>query len=321
MKILINVLIGIFCTALSMQVGAFKADPQETNIQKAILVTGASSGIGKRTAEYLVKQGYFVYAGARKEKDIADLSANKNMLGVRLDVTIQEDIDKAVALITKEGRGLYGLVNNAGVTVFGPLIEVSEKDMQFQMDVNLFGPYRVTKAFAPLLIESKGRVINISSVAGVFTAPMLGAYNMSKFAVEAYTEVLAKELKKFGVGVSMVEPGNYNSKIIKTMKRRMQQNDTSTDTQYQKEMQQLFQYFTEDRSNHKDPIEVANAVFDAISSKNPKLRYMVVPAEPEARVTIRKVMERLVQLNKKQPYEYDRKALIEMLDKALEVSQ
>ncbi len=321
MKILINVLIGIFCTVLSMQVGAFKADPQETNIQKAILVTGASSGIGKRTAEYLVKQGYFVYAGARKEKDIADLSANKNMLGVRLDVTIQEDIDKAVALITKEGRGLYGLVNNAGVTVFGPLIEVSEKDMQFQMDVNLFGPYRVTKAFAPLLIESKGRVINISSVAGVFTAPMLGAYNMSKFAVEAYTEVLAKELEKFGVGVSMVEPGNYNSKIIKTMKRRMQQNDTSTDTQYQKEMQQLFQYFTEDRSNHKDPIEVANAVFDAISSKNPKLRYMVVPAEPEARVTIRKVMERLVQLNKKQPYEYDRKTLIEMLDKALEVSQ
>ncbi|MBT5218310.1 MAG: SDR family NAD(P)-dependent oxidoreductase [Woeseia sp.] len=93
---------------------------------------------------------------ARKAADIEALNAIENVQGIRLDVTVQEEIDAAVAHITKEGRGLYGLVNNAGVAVLGPLIEVSEADMQFQMDVNLFGPYRVSKAFAPLIIESRG---------------------------------------------------------------------------------------------------------------------------------------------------------------------
>ncbi|MRX27204.1 SDR family oxidoreductase [Kangiella sp. HZ709] len=290
---------------------------KEKKAQKAVLITGASSGIGKKTAEMMAKQGYFVYAGARKEKDLKALSANKNMLGVRLDVTIQEDIDKAVELIRKEGRGLHAVVNNAGVTVFGPLIEVSEQDMQFQMDVNLFGPYRVTKAFAPMIIESQGRVVNISSVAGIFTGSMVGPYNMSKFAIEAYSEVLAKELKKFGVEVSIIEPGNYNSSIIKTMKRRMQQIDTTSNSQYDKEMQRLFQYFTEDRSNHKEPVDVANAIIDAVSSESPKLRYMVVPVEQEATLTLQASFNRIIELNKKQPFEQNRKALIEMLDIAL----
>ncbi|NVK22809.1 MAG: SDR family oxidoreductase [Kangiellaceae bacterium] len=292
---------------------------------KAVLVTGASSGIGKRTAEVLVEKGYFVYAGARKQKDIDALSAHKNMQGVRLDVTVQEDIDAAVDYISQQGRGLYAVVNNAGVTVFAPLIEVSEDDMQFQMDVNLFGPYRVTKAFAPLIMQSKGRIVNISSIAGTFAGAMLGPYNMSKFAIEGYSEALAQEMKKFGVTVSMIEPGNYNSKVIKNMKRRMkqgvQQNDTSADSLYEQEMQQLFRFFTEDRSNHKDPIEVAQAVMDAIESEKPKLRYMVVPNEAEARLAITKAIEDVIQMNQRQPYEYDRKQLIELLDLALEKVQ
>lgn len=295
--------------------------PSTNNTQKAVLITGASSGIGNKTAKILAEKGFFVYAGARKEKDIKALSANKNMLGVRLDVTIQDDIDKAVKLIESEGRGLHALINNAGVTVFGPLIEVSEKEMQFQMDVNLFGPYRVTKAFAPMIIKNKGRIVNISSVAGIFTGSMLGPYNMSKFAIEAYSEVLAKELNKFGVKVSIVEPGNYNSNIIKTMKRRMERDKSQNKTQFKPEMQRLFNYFTEDRSNHKDPDEVAYAVLDAISAESPKLRYMVVPIEAEANLTIKKMIERLVQLNENQPYEYNRDALVKMLDTALQTTQ
>jgi NAD(P)-dependent dehydrogenase (short-subunit alcohol dehydrogenase family) len=96
-----------------------------------------------------------VYAGARKQADLDALSAIENVQGIRLDVTIQEEIDAAVETVREAGRGLYGLVNNAGVAVVGPMIEVDEDDMQFQMDVNLFGPYRMTKAFAPLIIESR----------------------------------------------------------------------------------------------------------------------------------------------------------------------
>ena len=283
--------------------------------QKAILITGASSGIGRKIAETLANKGYFVYAGARKKKDIDALSAIENIEGIKLDVTIQEDIDNAATYVSKQDRGLYGLVNNAGVTVFGPLIEVSEADMQFQMDVNLFGPYRVTKAFAPLIMQSKGRIVTTGSIAGIFAGGMVGPYNMSKFAIEGFTEALASEMKKFGVGVSVVEPGNYNSNIIKNMKKRG--GSISDDSLFKEDMQQLFQYFTEDRSNHKDPDEVAAAVEHALFSEQPKLRYMVVPNQQQAQLTIRKAIEKVIQLNEQQPYTYDRKTLIEMLDKAI----
>jgi NAD(P)-dependent dehydrogenase (short-subunit alcohol dehydrogenase family) len=129
---------------------------------KAVLVTGASSGIGRSIAETLASNGAFVYAGARKQKDIDELSQIKNIVGIRLDVTKANEIVAAVELVKKEGRGLYGLVNNAGVFFHAPLIEVADSEMQFMMNVNVFGPYRVTKAFSPLIIESKGRISNIS---------------------------------------------------------------------------------------------------------------------------------------------------------------
>ena len=135
--------------------------------RKAVLVTGASSGIGLKMTEVLSQNGYFVYAGARKQADLDRLNAMENVQSVKLDVNKQDQIDAAVETVTKAGRGLYGLVNNAGVAIFQPLIEVEEDDMDFIFDVNVFGPYRITKAFAPLLIESKGRVMTTSSISGI----------------------------------------------------------------------------------------------------------------------------------------------------------
>jgi len=103
--------------------------------QKAVLVTGASSGLGRAMAEMMAENGYFVYAGARKDKDLEELNAIENIQGVRLDVNKQDQIDAAVKTITKAGRGLYGLVNNAGVVVAQPLIEIEEQDFYFQMNV------------------------------------------------------------------------------------------------------------------------------------------------------------------------------------------
>src|SRR6187551_722788 len=161
---------------------------------KAVLVTGASTGIGRNLTEHLAAAGYFVYAGARKDADLAALNAIKNVQAIRLDVTRQQDIEAAVATITKAGRGLYGLVNNAGVASVGPLATMSMEEIDLTMQVNVYGPVRMSRAFLPLLLASKGRNTTIGSISGILAAKDLNAYAMSKHAVEAFTDSLAAEL-------------------------------------------------------------------------------------------------------------------------------
>jgi NAD(P)-dependent dehydrogenase (short-subunit alcohol dehydrogenase family) len=289
--------------------------------QKAVLVTGASTGIGRNMAETLASEGYFVYAGARKQADIDELSAIDNVMGLRLDVNVQEDIDAAVELVRSEGRGLYGLVNNAGVGVLGPLIEIDEEDLWFQMNVNVFGPYRVTKAFAPLIIESKGRITTTGSISGILSGFMFGPYSMSKHAVEAFTDSLALEMRKFGVAVSVIEPGNYRSAIVDTLIQRMERlgRTTPEGSLYQEEIDRMISRFTDgyDSAYVKEPDEVSAALLQFLQDDNPKRRYMVVPEERQAEVTIRKAMEEMVQLNERQAYSYSRGELIAMLDEIL----
>ena len=285
--------------------------------QKAVLVTGASTGIGRKITELLAARGVFVYAGARKEKDLKELDAMDNVQSIRLDVTIQEDIDSAVETISNEGRGLYGLVNNAGVAILAPLIEVEESELDFIFDVNIYGPYRISKAFSPLIIESKGRITTISSISGILSGTFFGPYSMSKHAMEAYSDSLAREMGKLDVKVSVVEPGNYTSAIGTTLKKRMDARGVDLeDSLYQEEMQAIVDR-AGDRSQYKEPDEVAEAVYHALLDPTPKMRYMVVPNQNEAEWTIRKAIQELVELNQDHAFSYDRDALIEMLDEAL----
>lgn len=311
----------ILLALVTFNANQFSYAQQNTSTeQKAILITGASTGIGRNIAETLAGEGHYVYAGARKQADIDALSAIDNIMGIRLDVTVQEEIDAAVETITREGRGLYGLINNAGVSVSGPLIEIEETEMQFQMDVNLFGPYRVTKAFAPLIIESKGRITTTGSVSGIITGVLYGPYSMSKHAVEAFTDALAAEMTKFDVQVSVIEPGNYNSAIVESKVRRMQQRGRTPDgSLYKEELEALLRAPT-DRSVYKEPDDVAAAAMHFLFDENPKRRYLVVPSEQTAVATIRTVINELVQLNERHEYSYDREALIGMLDEALGAS-
>jgi NAD(P)-dependent dehydrogenase (short-subunit alcohol dehydrogenase family) len=311
------VLNALLLTAMALGGTATSLAAQGSGEARAILVTGASSGLGLRMTEVLSANGFFVYAGARSTEDLQRLDAMENVKSVRLDVTVQSEIDSAVELIRAEGRGLYGLVNNAGVVVVGPLIEMPEADMAFQLDVNLVGPYRVTKAFAPVLIESKGRVMMTSSLSGIVSGAFLGAYSMSKHGVEAYTDALAAELAPFGVAVSAVEPGNYRSEIVASMRERMEEAGyTPENSRYGRSMYDVFGG-PADRSNLPEPDEVARAVLDFMSTDAPRRRYLVVPNQREAEITIRKAIEELVQLNGDQPFSYDREALIRMLDEAL----
>lgn len=283
----------------------------------AVLVTGASSGIGLRITEVMSQNGYFVYAGARKKEDLKRLEAMENVESVRLDVTVPAQIDAAVELIKSRGRGLHGLVNNAGVVTMGPLIEVPVSELQWIFDVNVYGPYRVTQAFAPLIIKSKGRIVNISSIHGVFSDMLAGHYSMSKHAIEAYTDSLAAEMERFGVGVSVIEPSSYASRSGKSAVKRFEKKfDGLESSAYVKELEFLKMAASIDTAA-PDPKEVAEAVVHAIFSKTPKRRYLVASNKIGANMAMRGAMKRLLQLNQEHPFTMTREQLIELMDKEL----
>jgi NAD(P)-dependent dehydrogenase (short-subunit alcohol dehydrogenase family) len=267
--------------------------------QRAVLVTGASVGIGRKVAERLAAEGYFVFAGARKEQDLKALDAIANVKAVRLDVTVPADVAAAVEVVRGSGLPLHGIVNNAGVAVIDPVLSTSEEDFDFQMQVNVYGVFRVTKAFAPLVIASKGRIVNISSISAFQSDAGTSAYTMSKAAVEAFTNVLAVEMAPLGVSVIAVEPGAYNTDILKPALARS-----------------VTKGFEADRSAMKPPDEVAAAVLQALSDAKPKRRYMIVPEQAQAADTIKGVVDVLMQLNADQAYTYDRAALNRMMDAA-----
>jgi len=286
--------------------------------QKAVLVTGASSGLGRVMAEAMAAKGYFVYAGARKDADLEELDAIENVQAVRLDVNQQDQIDAAVKTIREAGRGLYGLVNNAGVAVLAPLIEIDEEDFHYQMNANIYGVYRITKAFAPLIIESRGRISVMGSISGTLSDATWGPYSMTKHAMEAFADALADEMKQFGVSVSLIQPGAYRSNIGRSALERMEQNNRSAaDSQFEKQMNEGINWLNRFETDHGDPTEVAAVVMKSLFDDDPKPRYLIVPNQEQAYWTINRAIERMVEQNSDQKFSYDRGQLIQMLDAAL----
>ena len=314
----ITLLIGIFICSL----GAINsAVAEEASAQKAVLVTGASSGIGLKITEVLAAKGHFVYAGARKDRDLAALNEMDNVEAIRLDVTVQKDIDAAVARITKAGRGLHGIVNNAGVAIFSPLNETPEKDIEFVFNVNVYGPYRINKAFAPLLIANKGRTTTIGSISGFLTWPQGGTYTMSKFAVEAYTDTLAVEMAETGVLVSVIEPGNFKSEIRKKVALHAIGKASDEAGEMTADETARLEQAIESNAGMKEPDAVAEAALHALFDENPKRRYMVTPNQEEAERTIKAAVTRIAQLNADQPYSYSLEELTKMLAEAVAADQ
>ena len=298
----------MFVLLITLSTSASAADAE----QRAVLVTGASSGIGLKITEKLAASSFYVYATARKPDDLARLDAMENVSSVRLDVTVQEEIDAAVKFIEAQGRGLYGVINNAGVSAFSPLTSGPESDMDFVFDVNVYGPYRVNKAFLPMLEASGGRTATIGSISG-FTGRS-GIYSMSKFAVEAYTDSLARELEDSKVHVAVVEPGGFKSRIAANRAVRALSAADRGEIELTDRQRARYERAIKEESKRKEPDEVADAVYALLTADKPKRRYMVTPNEDQARGTLEAAMRRVVQLNHDQLYEYDRAGLIEILD-------
>ena len=306
---------ALLASALPSTALAHEAAPQ-----KAVLITGASSGIGRNAAERLAADGYFVYAGARSAEDIEALNKIDNVMAVRLDVTRQDDIDAAVRLIRGQGRGLWGVVNNAGVNLVAPLIEADISDVEFLFNVNVYGVFRVTKAFAPLIIESHGRIVNISSISGFLSDEGYGIYSASKHAVEAFTDSLAAEMAHLDVFVAAVEPGNFASNIgLTRCKRRLEDVDAKPWVYFEDRRQRMLVSCRERLAagieNEGVPPDAVSVVIEhALFDANPRHHYLVVPEQVEAGWTISKVIEELLDLNADQEYSYTRDELIHYLD-------
>lgn len=184
--------------------------------KKIVIITGASTGIGFDATKTLSKQGFFVMACARKDQDLDRLrDLSENVLAIRLDVNDPEAIRK-VAIDNKEildQASSVNLINNAGIAVAGPIEALDVSEFRRQFDVNFFAVISVTQAFLPWIRKTKGRILNISSVSGLSAAPFLGPYSASKFALEALSDSLRRELASFGVKVILIEPGPIDTPI------------------------------------------------------------------------------------------------------------
>jgi NAD(P)-dependent dehydrogenase (short-subunit alcohol dehydrogenase family) len=274
--------------------------PAETRPLKPVLVTGASTGIGRCIVEHLSREGHFVYAGGRKADDLRALGQLENVQPLQLDITNATDVEAAAALIADRGRGLYGLVNNAGIATVGPILNGAEEELALVLGVNVQGTYRVTRAFAPLIVPQRGRVVIIGSISGTLASRNLSAYSMSKHALEAFADSLAAELACSGVAVSIVEPGAFRTHLTLNAAARLGGDSSLPDL-----------------SRCAGPHSVAEVVQHALFDPAPKRRYLVVTSEDEARRTMQRQIQRLVEMNDGHAFSLDRHRLIQMLDQAL----
>ena len=290
-----------------------------------ILVTGASSGIGNHLARYLAARGHIVYGTARKDNDLAELEKIQNVVPIKLDVRNPQQIQNAFDFIVNEGKGLYGLVNNAGLGEIGMFITWTDEEMFDIFDVNVFGAHRMTNTFVRLLIELKGRIVNIGSQGGIITSKYFGPYTMTKHALEAYTVSLNQELEPYGMWVSIVQPGgivsNMGSNSMPGTVARFQR----AAPPFKEEAEQVLASFNqpsppddeeESETNRKpsSPEIVSMAVYDALFSQRPKLRYLVGTKWEGDRV-INALIDKLLDENDNPQHNYSRDELVALLDR------
>jgi len=243
-----------------------------------VLITGCSSGFGLLTAARLASHNYTVIATMRNLDKQSELLSEVNKRGgkvqiLRLDVTDQGSIDDAIEEIAAKYGYLDVLVNNAGYALAGAFEDLSQEEIRMQMETNFFGVQNVTRRVIPLMRHrKKGKIINISSVAGLFSSPGLSAYNCSKWAVEAFSESLRYELKLFGIDVLLIEPGMYKTKIFFENRRlaRNFENPESPYFVYSRQLKKQTQQRVDDC--HKDNEDIAVLVEKLIQAKNPSFR-------------------------------------------------
>jgi NAD(P)-dependent dehydrogenase (short-subunit alcohol dehydrogenase family) len=254
------------------------------NESGAVVVTGASTGIGRATALLLDRKGYRVFAGIRKQADADELSrtGSDRLTSITIDVADEQSIAAARRQVAEAlgDQGLVGLVNNAGVGGGGgPIEHMSLDDLRAALEVNLVGQVAVTQAFLPLIRRGKGTIVFLASIGGRVASPFMSPYNTSKFGVEALGESLRHELRPWEIDVVVVEPGSIDTEIwgkaAETARDRVEGMSEDARRLYGKQLTRFGEMIRETAGRGIPPEKVATVVWKAISSDNPRHRYLV----------------------------------------------
>jgi len=247
-------------------------------MKSVVMITGASSGIGKVAAELFASKGFTVYATARKPEMLSEL-AKLGCRTLQLDVTNEESMLAAVQKIETEAGGVDILVNNAGYGQNGVIEELSLEAIRKQFETNVFGLVRMCQLVLPLMRQKgSGRIINIGSVGGDFTAPGASAYHASKYALEAFSDGLRMEVKPFGVTVSLIKPGGVRTNFIGETNRNFPpEMPNSPYRKFRENFARVSNKIFESDSSYGilTPEQVAQAILRAATDRRPKTRYRV----------------------------------------------
>ena len=251
---------------------------------KSVVVTGASSGIGRKIAQTLVAGGFRVFGSVRKAGDAKAVAAElgENFVPLTFDVTDRKAVDAAAAQVEEvlKGEKLAGLINNAGIAVIGAVQTLSPDEFQNQFDVNLMGVFHCTQAFLDMLgadtsrTGEAGKIINISSVSGDLAMPFMGAYNMSKFGLEGFSEALRRELMLYGIDVVVIAPGPIKTPIWekfdsdKLTKR-------AANSAYKKPLERMLSFSEQMEQSGLPPEVIGNRVMAVLQDSKPKTRYTI----------------------------------------------
>ncbi len=254
------------------------------SLDRAVVVTGASTGIGRAAVAKAVREGAHVFASVRKQEDADGLRGEFGAAVTPLlfDVAAEPAVNAGAAKVAEAlgKRKLFGLVNNAGIAVPGPLLHLDTEDLRRQFEINLFGVHTVTRAFAPLLgadpdrTGAPGRIVMISSVGGQNGAPFVGPYSSSKFALEGYSQSLRRELMLFGIDVIVVGPGATATPIW----AKAEQEDLKrfSNSPYAKAIPRVLDYMLNQGKEGLPASDVGELVWRCLTTAKPKTRYAIL---------------------------------------------
>lgn len=267
---------------------------------RSVVITGASSGIGWHAAKVLLGRGFRVFGSVRKAADAERLAGElgANVVPLLFDVTDEAGVLAGARKVREAlgGKTLAGLVNNAGIAVGGPALEIPLDDYRRQLDINVMGPVIVTRAFAPLLGTDRdlkgppGRIVMMSSVAGRHGNPLAAPYSMSKHALEAFAESLRRELLMFGIDVIIIGPGAVKTPIWD--KARDEDISVYSNSPYYKALQNLRAYMLTLGANGLPPERIGELVHYVLTASRPKVRYAV--SNQQAQLAIASTMPKRV---------------------------
>ncbi len=249
---------------------------------KVVLITGASSGFGKATAERLAAKGYTVYGTSRNEVQHNDIHF------IVMDVRDREAVARGIERIVEEQGRIDVVVNNAGMGIGGSLEMATSEEIELQMGTNFRGCVNVCQAVLPVMRgQGRGQIINLSSIGGVMGLPYQGFYSASKFAIEGFTEALAAEVRGFGIRVSMVEPGDFATNFTA---RRKNSELTAKNAAYGASFARSLELIEKEENGGLRPEKLAKTIEKIICSRRPRLRYVVANLEQRLSVLLKRII-------------------------------